>query len=164
MAENCAFILDNEPDSKAILWAHNVHIAKTKSLNQPLIPMGNYLKSNLNERYYALGFGFNSGQFTAQLNNKREIFPITVKEAKKGSSDQRFSECNSPLFFLNFNQPTKTSMIPNWLNQPTSSRNISATYYKKGSYRSHILTDSYDGIIFIRETTASHLLDFNLMR
>ena len=164
MAENCLFILKNEPNSKAILWAHNVHIAKSKDLNQLLIPMGNHLNKYLNDDYYALGFGFNSGQFTAQLNNQRELISITVDDAKKRSSDLAFSQYKSPSFFLDFKQLKNKYLSTSWLNNPTLSRNIGTTYYKKGSYRNHVLTDSYDGIIFIRETKASQLLDFSLLR
>ncbi len=164
MAENCLFILKNEPNSKAILWAHNVHIAKNKGLNQLLIPMGTLLTEYLKGDYYALGFGFNSGQFTAQLKNQRELIPITVDDAKKGSSDLAFSQYKYPSFFLDFKQLKNKYLSVSWLDSPTLSRNMGATYYKKRSYRNHVLTDSYDGIIFIRETKASQVLDFNLLR
>src|SRR5690606_4499775 len=59
MAENVNWIMDQNPNSKLILWAHNGHIKKTGK------SMGKYLKEEYPEEYLSIGFAFYDGEYTA---------------------------------------------------------------------------------------------------
>ncbi len=158
MAENIQLILSLNENSRAVVWAHNTHIARNNDLNQKLIPMGYHLASKYGDNYFAIGFGFNSGSFNAINGNERTV---TVGNADEDSSDFQFSKGVHPTFFLNVrNFDTQVPLI----HDKTKSRNIGQTYYPKGSYRYHIISKSYDGVVFVRETSASELLDFNLIK
>lgn len=158
MAENVQFILSLNENNKAVVWAHNTHIARNKDMNQRLIPMGYHLASRYGENYFAIGFGFNSGVFNTTNGNERTV---TVGNADENSSDFQFSKSALPTFFLNVRDlDTHVPLI----HEKSKSRNVGQTYYPKGSYRYHVISESYDGVIFVRETTASELLDFNLIK
>ena len=162
MAENCLFILEYESNKKAVLWAHNLHVAKNKESIRKVIPMGNHLKNQLNEAYFSIGFGFNSGSFTAMSENERTV--IYVKDAKEGSSDFLFSQNKYATFFLDFKDIDQEHDIIPWINKKTTSRNVGERYWPRGEYIKHKLSESYDGLLFIRETEASNMLDFSLIR
>ena len=56
MAENLSWILDNNPNSKIVLWAHNGHISKQRG------GMGNNISIKYSDQYYSIGFLTNKGK------------------------------------------------------------------------------------------------------
>jgi erythromycin esterase-like protein len=63
MADNIAWLLRQEPATKTVVWAHNIHIQRDKSY--PL--MGQYLSKQLGPAYVAVGFA--TGHGTASVLN-----------------------------------------------------------------------------------------------
>lgn len=159
MAENTEWVYHFESNRKTIIWAHNLHIAKdvTKENNSP---MGSYLSSKFSNDYYALGFGFNSGELNAYNIRQGKVDIFSIPDVTiKNSSDYVFKQLNVPNFILDFKNASSITVIANFLNQKINSRAIGASYDEKkqaaggdGSYQK--LAKLYDGIVFIRETTA----------
>lgn len=161
MAENCEWIYNYEEGRKMIIWSHNAHIAKDiLPLNRTNLPMGGHLAKKFPSEYYALAFGFNSGamreySFSLGKNVSTPIPEFSVKN----SSDYIFSLSNEPNFILDFKTASENKEIAHFLNQKTSTRIIGAQYnpkeqaVKKGVLQK--LVNLYDGIVFIRSTTAS---------
>ncbi len=60
-------LADSGPNAKAVLWAHNAHIAKSpmRSMGTEELAAGGHLANALGTRYYAIGFAFGSGAFLA---------------------------------------------------------------------------------------------------
>ena len=167
MAENVKAIANLENHKKIVIWAHNAHITKGAG-HDKLIPMGKHLKKDYGEEYYALGFGFNKGSFLAANKNTGRTEIITVEDAEKGSSDLLLAEIAYSNFLLDFKkiQTSFNSSIP-LLSKRTISRHIGFAYYPKEfnrNYRKHILEESYDGLIFVRQTNAAKMLDLNLIK
>jgi erythromycin esterase len=164
MAENALFIQKHlEKNQKMILWTHNAHIAKNSG-DDKIIPMGKYLDSNLGESFYVIGFGFNRGSFLALNNSTRSREDITVEKAEEGSSDLRFSQLNNNIFFLDFRSFQSENK---WVLKKTKSRNIGDVYYPNEfnrNYRKHILSESYDGLIFVEMTNPIKMLDFEKLK
>lgn len=159
MADNIEWIYNYESKSKMVVWAHNLHIAKdlTKDNN---LPMGYYLTQKFSNDYYAMGFGFSSGQLKAYDMKQRKTIIYSIPDVQiKNSSDYIFKQVNVPNFILDFKTSSATPLIATFLNQKLHARAIGADYNAakqaqgEGTYQKSI--KMYDAIIFIRETNAA---------
>ncbi len=80
MAETTLWILDQEiPGEKAILWAHNLHVARgsfrmPEMAEETLEPMGVALGKALGEDYVAVGAAFGGGSYPADLPPGEQVF------------------------------------------------------------------------------------------
>jgi erythromycin esterase len=90
MASNIIFIKEKlYPDSKLIVWGHNVHIAKDNPIKSYPESAGRMVKEAYPNKTYHIGLYGGSGQ-TANL---------TIKKPKKGSLNHLLSiEPNTPFF------------------------------------------------------------------
>lgn len=159
MADNISWVYEHENENKTIVWAHNQHIAKDKTLNNNL-PMGYYLNEKFGLGYYAMGFGFNSGYMSGWNSQQKKPVIYTIPDVKiKNSSDFIFAQVSAPNFITDFRTASSNPIIKQFLNTKVHSRSIGATYIEKehaegkGTYQ--MLNKMYDAIIFIRKTTAS---------
>lgn len=159
MADNISWIYEHENENKTIIWAHNLHIAKDKTLNNNL-PMGYYLNEKFGAGYYAAGFGFNSGYMSGWNNQQKKTVIYTIPDVKiKNSSDFIFAQLFAPNFIIDFGTASSNPVIKQFLNTKVHSRSMGGSYNEKeqatgkGSYQ--MLNKMYDAIIFIRNTTAS---------
>ena len=82
MAATVAEVLnDFGPETKAALWAHNLHIATADGR------MGDYLKGQFGAGYYPLGFAFKEGAFQAVGAADNRLQPHTVTPGPAGWID-----------------------------------------------------------------------------
>ncbi len=159
MADNISWIYDHENQDKTIVWAHNLHIAKDKTLNNNL-PMGYYLNEKFGAGYYAMGFGFNSGYMSGWNSEQKKTVIYTIPDVTiKNSSDFVFAQVFAPNFIIDFGTASSNPIITQFLNTKVHSRSMGGSYNEKeqatgkGSYQ--MLNKMYDAIIFIRNTTAA---------
>jgi erythromycin esterase len=156
MAENVEWILDNEgPNSKMMIWAHNIHIGKTD--------MGSYLKKKYKDQYYAIGFDFNKGTFRAvDIVDHKGLTNFTIGDAEPGSSGNIFSQFNITAFFFDIESTVKTnSPAKPFFTKPLRHRSISAGYGSKweaNMYLPEPLYGYFDGLIFINDTTPTQAM------
>ena len=160
MAKNCEWLYDFHEKSNMIIWAHNLHINKVNSIFKHK-PMGQYLKEKYADEYYALGFGFGSGTIRASDftdNFKSKIFDLQ-KVIEKNSSDYIFSQSSLPNFIIDFKSAISNQEMNNFLTKKVHSRTIGfAINPANKSVQKDIfmpLLSLYDGILFIRNTTAA---------
>lgn len=159
MAKNCEWTYNFTGESKMIVWAHNLHIAKDITNNNNL-PMGYNLSQKYPNEYYAMGFGFNSGSFRAYHTENKKVMSCTVPEVNiKNSSDYVFGQCAAPNFILDFKSAQANPTINEFLNRKTYSRAIGAQYNPKKDENGRKVSNQklikmYDAIIFIDNTTA----------
>jgi erythromycin esterase len=158
MAQNVEWIYRSD-HRKSIVWAHNEHIAKNITENNNL-PMGNYLSDTFKDQYYALGLAFGSGTVRAVLPNEQHSSVITLGEVTiKNSADQLFSKCRSENFFLNLSPDNSDILFNNFLTTKMYTRSIGSLFRPGKDYTGtsiyRPLKTIYDGIFFIRNTTAA---------
>lgn len=137
--------------NKTIIWSHNVHLAKDTTMAN-YQGMGYYLKQKFAKNYYGLGFDTYKGSVSV-LGEDGFIKHDFV--AKEGSFTALFAKAKYPVFFIPFNvksspfsgsKNTITNIYSSWKEQTDKSLPI-----RPGL--------DFDGLIFIRETTASVKLD-----
>lgn len=160
MAENTEWIYNFENKDKAILWAHNMHIA-----NSPirLTASGYNLKNEFGEKYYSFGFSFFSGNLRAYSNEsqKYEIYQIPPVSIEK-SADKIFNQCSASNFILDLKSASTNDKINDFLNTELYTHCIGAYYSpennKNRNYCFGKLNSIYDGIIFFRNTNPSEAI------
>lgn len=163
MAENIELIFNYENAQKSIFWAHNEHVKNDKT-DSDQKPTGYYLKQNYNNDYFSFGFGFHSGSVSGfnQEENSFDSFDVPAMSVKK-LTDAVFNECIYPNFILDFKSVSENIIITKFLHDNMYQRTIGAGYYPDGAKRNHFrygrLIDKYDGLIFIRNTSPSTLIE-----
>ncbi|MGI4873882.1 MAG: erythromycin esterase family protein [Janthinobacterium lividum] len=96
MALNLAWLLQQEPAAKVVVWAHNIHIQRAKCY--PL--MGQYLSRQLGPAYVAVGFA--TGHGTASVFNPNESArTLVLAPPLSDSFEMWLDQAAPPNYFLN---------------------------------------------------------------
>lgn len=142
------FISAHSKDNhKSILWSHNVHLAKDTTMAQ-YKAMGFHLKKKYGNQYYAIGFDTHHGSVSV-LNNDREIESRNF-DGTENTFTALFSKAKFEAFFVDFHK------VPNpFINTVNSITNIFSEWRGEPKPLPIVPGADFDGLIFIRETTAS---------
>ncbi|TPD66095.1 erythromycin esterase family protein [Flavobacterium microcysteis] len=136
--------------SKAIIWSHNVHIAKDITMAE-VEAMGGYLKQELGSKYYALGFDTYKGSVNVIAEGKITKHSF---ESAPDTFSGLFSKAKDGQIFISFNSK-KSNPFTQTKNKIT---NIYSVWTNDRALP--ILPGSdFDAIVFIRETTASLIIE-----
>jgi len=150
MAENLEWINEQNPDSKIAIWAHNGHIKKVGN------SMGKILAQSLKEDYLSVGFTFHKGSYTAV--GKKGLNTYEAQESFEGTYEYLFQALDEPIFLLDLRQIKEdNSEHGKWLRENLEFRSVGAAKVDN-EFKTTILKDDFDIIIFINESTNSKLL------
>ena len=154
MAGTMAWIMALHPESRAILWAHNQHINQREGTTRLIRPTGYYLKQQFGDGYLSVGFATGQGTYTAWKNGLRAF---ELPAPAPGTLEHVLGQLDEPIFLLDLKR-MRQEQAPQlqWLDA-LSFREIGATpevFYHTG------ISEAFDCLIFIRNTSASHLLQF----
>ncbi len=119
MAQTTLWILNREiPGEKAILWAHNLHVAKG-SFRMPglfegvLEPMGVELSAKLGDAYIALGGTFGTGSYPPDLPPGERLFEAVSEDVMDGA----LAAVGTPFFLVDLRAVEQNSAATRWLQQ-----------------------------------------------
>ncbi len=166
MARNVEWLADHAyPGQKIVLWAHNAHVSMGSDSSYKW--MGAWLRGRLRSGIYQLGFRFRAGtaramSITAEGKNNG-VTNNLVPLSPAGSGDAVLSAAGSPLFFLDLHSVRGETALGRWLRQPHLFRSLGAIWYEQTPdlhFQLEVLTDLYDGIIFVENTHPSRGLLF----
>ena len=157
MANNIKRYLTAQPEgARMIIWGHNLHVSHTAFGNTKF--MGEHLQNAYGPDYYALGFLFYEGSFQARETGQSKASPLrefSVGPAPKGSIEWYFARTGIKNFALDIRKTSRFDEIEGWLEGYHPSRNIGAVYSDAHDVGLPQLSlgASFDGVIFIRQTT-----------
>jgi erythromycin esterase len=152
MAKNIDWILDNNPKSKIVLWAHNYHISKDK------ITMGGFLNKKYADQYFNIGFFSNSGTYTA-WNINRLSSDNVLPASEPGSIEYSFHKTGIKSFLFDFARANMNKPESKWLLDSLTSQNPGAVALNNPEFIISKISKSYNAVIFIDSTHASHCFD-----
>jgi len=159
MAENILSLLNREkPNAKVIVWAHNLHIAKTSTDYRKA--MGSNLSDMLKSEYYAIGFEFYSGSFRStnmDLKNLKSWDVMSIGDPPAESLPWYFNKTGINKFFIDFRN-TGTVNIKNF-SKFYRMHSIGASYSIKWPGIFSITLTDFDGMFSFKESTASKYYD-----
>ena len=106
-------------NEKLIIWAHNVHIAKSEIImnmfpENPIQGMGYVLNQKLKDKMISIGASFNQGEF----QNENRIF----EPAEKSTIDGTLAKLKMKYFLLNLNGKSENENVKKWLNMDNVTR------------------------------------------
>ncbi|PSQ22626.1 succinoglycan biosynthesis [Halobacteriales archaeon QS_9_67_17] len=177
MAENLSWILNREGTDTAVLWAHDAHVCRTANFSATADrapSLGSHLADRYGDEYFALGFDFLRGSFRAigvGLSSESELDTWSLDAPPKNSITRVFSATDHGLAFFDFATDRADDRLEEWLTQPRAKRELGAVYYgsdgpsenEKDGQAAHnavrILPEAFDGLLFVRETMPSLVLD-----
>lgn len=165
MAAQVQWLLRHEPADRIALWGHNAHLARgafsggTVRHEQGIPSLGRNLAALENIDYYALGLILGGGTVSAVHIPEQEFRAYEIEEPPEGSVPDVFSRIETPLFFLDLANLPANSILGEWLNTGPLQYDITGGYENTpvNLTESNFQTQ-FDGLIFIRETTASRPL------
>jgi len=148
MSENIKWIVNQNPESKFILWSHNGHA------NEKEKSMGGYLNDFYgDDEYLSIGFLFYEGSYTAYNRQIGRLDSIKSQKPYIGSYEYFFNLANTPMFALDLrNLPQK-----NILNKQLFYRAVGSTKVHR-EFRISDLKNDFDIVVFIKKSYPSTLL------
>lgn len=165
MAENIKWIIDYESkfgNDKIMLWAHNAHVSKG-DFSWKI--MGEHLYEEYKDKYYSIGFEFYSGDFNAysfdssgkQIGN---IQRFTMEKSNPKAFSSIFKDTEIPLSFIDFKSASKNEKVRKILEKKQLFHHIGSAYIgvEEQSYVTQTPIRAYDGLIFIRDTSSTKVL------
>lgn len=159
MADNTRWLSDQMPEgSQVALWAHNYHVSNTFTGNLFNDSQGGYLRQRYQDDYQIIGFGMNTGRFTAF--NRGTLKTNTIPTvANRSSYNYLFSHMQNKNFILRFDQVT-SSDADAWLRRAKPFLSLGAVYQAPASnyYYPIILTSMYDVLIYFDNTGSTLLI------
>ena len=156
MAANVKWILDQSPDAKIVLWAHNGHV--NTASDGAYSPMGADLRRTYGDQMVVFGFAFNQGSFQAKALGDGGLKDHTVPPAPAGSLDATLAASGIPLFALDLRQAPKSGPVAEWLKAPHKTRSIGSMYLDGEPFAlmaDQVAPENYDAILFVEKTTAA---------
>jgi len=165
MVETLDSLFENNPDAKAIIWAHNTHIGDykyTDMVDQGEINIGGLVREKYGEDNVALlGFGTHKGSVIASNKWGGKIEKMPVPPSIHNSYDNLFhSYCvdlKSPICSINFKELDDKDPLKKEFLKTKGQRAIGVVYhpsYERGNYVPTVIAKRYDYFIFIDETKA----------
>lgn len=150
------------PGQKAMLWAHNFHIAKTPAQGQPYVNLGQHLARALGTSYRTVGFSFGAGELRAVSGDPAQQAKgpmiLTAAPAPRDSLDTLISG-DAPAVYLNVARAAQTPVLNAWLAQPVRIASVGAAYTPGLPTGANVvLPRAFDGVILVPHGTAARPL------
>lgn len=162
MAENMQYLINREqPGSKFLLWAHNMHINANPNefANGALQPLGSYLRATYGKAYYAISFAFNQGGFQAMGRDTsgRLLRSFVVPPADKPSFEYLLAKSGHEICFLNLRQRPILKEVEAYFRRDLVAFSTGSAFteqYQDNRYYKHFpdYLKGVDGVIFIEKT------------
>lgn len=156
MAENVGWLLDFEDTDRMAIWAHNSHLQRgTRELGgESLRPLGNFLDESYGRAYYPLGFTFGRGTVTARDTGTR-LAEYEVETPVEGTVDEVLAGVEHPKFVLDFDASREEEAVATWLEGSHELQWVGSSWGGSPGTIEVDLARDFDGLAFVRETTAT---------
>lgn len=161
MADAVARLVDDSPQARVIVWAHNGHIAKG-TYGDGVPALGSRLRERYGDGYYALALLFGKGSFRARRGHDLEGPPLRHRIGTGHRSvEARLAGASPGDFYADLRATGPSSEAAQWLRAPQLQRSFGAAV-PRFVYRFHVAplvpAEDYDGIAFVARSTCSRLL------
>lgn len=157
MAVNVKWILEQNPNAKMVIWAHNNHVQKNWKFGKP---MGYYLDKEFGNKMATIGFSTEEGTYTAvnrvdgkytRIDSGNILLPSTVKDI-----EYYFKDVKADNFIVDLRMAKKDEQSDNWVSEIMRMRDIGARVMDKYQFSDVHLNNDFDMIIFLKRTSSSN--------
>lgn len=155
MSENIMTLLHNLPKTdRMVVWAHNGHIALDES-GEGIPAMGSYLRGKLGQSYYALGFVTSSGTFQAFDPTNYQLTTFSIPPQPEHSWAHFCREFKEERFIFDFRSFPPIDWMSSSLPLITLGTTFSDSWPSPYFLINYIPLNHFDGLVYIRETSAA---------
>jgi len=144
MADNVAWLAEQFPDERLVLWAHNAHISRAPGM------MGAHLTDRFGDGYLPIGFATASGRYYAIGDQGQRLHDLQQPPAE--SFEATFAAATAPTFALDLRRANSEVAGSAWLTETRPFRLVGSVAMNEQFFPTP-LRDYYDLIVFIEETT-----------
>ena len=159
MAQTVLRHLEREiPGEKAIIWSHNLHVARS-TFRMPdlaegtLEPMGVLLSKELGDSYLAIGGSFGEGSYGPGLPPGERSFPAASGDVFDGA----LTEVGVPVFLIDLREVEENSGASRWLRQDRELR-------AQDSWSVLVPSAAFDLVYFVKSISRSQPTPLALRR
>jgi erythromycin esterase-like protein len=149
MAENVAWLAEQYPEERLILWAHNYHVSRAGGA------MGAHLADRYGDDYVPVGFATAYGEYYAVGMDGRPVHDLQAPTPE--SFEAHFAAAAAPIFVVDLREVEMEETGSAWLSETRPFRSVGALARDEQFYPTP-LRDYYDLIVFVEETTAARQL------
>lgn len=151
MAENVAWILTREgPQSKAVLWAHNQHVAVRDG------SQGEALRKMYGDDLRVFGFDFDRGEFQARdVSHDGALRPWRVASAPDTTLEAQLRAAAPGIALLDLRSLPKAGPVTSWFKTPQTMRTVGSGYtdeHPEWYWWQAPVAKVYDALVFVEET------------
>ena len=143
MAANIAWILEQNPQAKIVLWAHNGHVGRMDG------QMGWFLERMFPKQMVVLGFATSHGRYTAV---KQGLGAHDLAAPPAGSLEALLATVGRPRLIVDMRRATRKTPAWSWFAQSRPMRLIGAVATDDQFFPT-VARDAYDGIIYLDTTS-----------
>jgi erythromycin esterase len=162
VAENVSALLEAEgPDARAIIWAHNDHVARASSPDGD-DPLGTHLDAMFGRAQVVIGFAFDRGAFQARDFPFGALVDHRVTAAPPETFEAALAQAGLPLFCLDLAHALGEGPVAAWLASEMPMRSIGGIFglpqgneYGVSYTRTIMPRCCFDAVVFVAETTAA---------
>lgn len=159
--------------SRAVLWAHNAHVTKgpLRSMKIEDPGMGGVLQESLGDRYYAVGFLFGAGQFSALARDPERGWGFrsyTLSDPPQGALEAPFVAAGLTTAFVDLRRAPAEGVVARWLDEGHGQRcfggynipgDVDAATRDVSQLQTTVPRQDFDGLVFLARTTPSRSRD-----
>lgn len=162
MAGNVFRALEENPDSKMALWAHNAHVSHADT--PQFKALGKNLKDKLGDKYMCLGMLFNQGSLSARMGNfetgvfEQQRTQASLKPAPDGTYEHLFHQTEIPLAIVDLRPARSGELFSSWRNNTYGVREVGWAYdpeHEDYLLNRADLTEAFDGVVWIDRVSSS---------
>jgi erythromycin esterase-like protein len=157
MAETLAWLRQNRPGAKIVVWAHNSHLGDARATEMVVRGernVGQLIRERFDGDVFLIGFTTHSGEVTAASQWEAQAERKIVRPALTESYEALFHETGIPVFLLSL----RDSSVTRYLNEPLLERAIGVIYRPETERISHYfrcrISAQFDAVIHIDRTMA----------
>ncbi len=161
MAENIRWLMSHHaPGTRALLYAHNAHIAAS---GHGELDLGRLLRNEWGNRYVAIGFSFGEGTTRALdwRNGRRPDAPLrtfTVARAPEDTFDGALGLAKLPAFVVDLR--TADGPLAAWLASPQPLHEVRGWYGGPDHvFETFAPARAFDAMVYVDHVSASHALE-----
>ena len=161
MADNTLRTLEHYgPDSRAVVWAHNAHIAADSTAEPPM--MGVHLRQQLRSGYLAIGSILERGSYQAWDAKVNGLNVFMIAPAAAGSIESTLADAGRPIAILDLRTLPESGAAAEWFRAFQVMRQFDGLYDDErppgwGSTRAIVARD-YEALLFVASGTVARRL------
>ena len=154
-----ALIAHRGPGTKALVWAHNVHVGNAAATSmgwQGQFNVGQLCRLAHRDKAVLIGFGTDSGSFAAASDWGAGMAIRTLRPARQDSYEHAFREAGAEFSLTDWRSPDR-KLLAGPLRGPLLERAVGAVYRPDSELLSHyfeaVLSEQFDAFVWFDSTT-----------